>query len=114
MAKKSYTVTELTDDLDGGKADRTVDFAVNGTSYELDLNNKNAKVLDKVLAPYISAARKVRATRGRPATANTGGRPKSRTDLSAIREWAQANGYQVSSRGRVAQEIQDAYDAASK
>lgn len=111
MAKTTEVIVTLTDDIDGSKADRTVAFTWAGTAYEIDLSKKNANALEKALAPYVQAARKVRGqstTRSR----RTATRASGRTDLSAIREWASANGYEVASRGRISQEIQDAYHSS--
>lgn len=113
MAKTTEVIVTLTDDLDGSKADRTVAFAWDGKTYEIDLSKKNASALEKAISPYLEAARAVRG--------NAAGRRRrvapparsSRSDLGAVREWAKANGYEVATRGRIAQEIQDAY-AASK
>jgi hypothetical protein len=112
MARKTETVVTLTDDIDGSKADRTISFAFEGASYEIELSKKNASAFEKAMQPYVVVARKARAgaTRGRPAS--TGGRAQSRSDLSEIREWAKAQGMDVSERGRIAQTVQDAYDAA--
>ena len=110
MAKKTEVVVTFTDDLDGGKAEGSVSFGYQGTSYEIDLSKKNLAAMDKTLAPYIAAARKVTAAR-RPATrARVTGSPK--VDLAAIREWANANGHTVSDRGRIAADVQAAYHAA--
>ena len=35
-----------------------------------------------------------------------------RDDIPQIRAWAEANGYEVSARGRIKKEVIDAYDAA--
>lgn len=113
MAKKTETVVTLTDDLDGSKADRTVTFSVDGSSYEIELSKKNANAFDKAMAPYVSAARRVRASNGRRSSLTTTGRGGRRNDLGAIREWAKANGHDVSERGRIAQAVLDAYDAAT-
>lgn len=112
MAKRTITTTEFTDDLDGGKAEGTVKFAYDGQSYEIDLNKKNRSALEKALKPYIDAARKSRSSTrsSRPAGSR---RSASRRDLKAVRDWARANGHEVSDRGRISQEIQDAYDAAN-
>jgi hypothetical protein len=105
MAKT--TVVTLTDDLDGTKADRTLTFGWDGATYEIDLSKKNATALQKTLAPYVDAGRKVRGTSTR------GRRPAggAKADLTAIRAWAKANGHQVSSRGRIATSIIEAYNA---
>ena len=41
MARKVQVL--LVDDLDGGAADETVSFALDGASYEIDLSSDNAK-----------------------------------------------------------------------
>ena len=115
MAKK--VITLLTDDLDGSEADRTVEFGLDGVNYTIDLSEKNAGKLRKVLEPYISAgARAGRAGgerrspgRGR---ADTGAARSSRDQNQAIREWAAKNGYELSSRGRIPTSIVEAFDKA--
>ena len=113
MAKQ--IVTLLTDDLDGGDADRTVEFGLDGVNYTIDLSEKNADKLQKILAPYLSAGTRVRASRidGRgsrqPATASRSNRDQNQ----AIREWAGKNGYEVSERGRIPTSIVEAYHQAN-
>ncbi|MET9943255.1 histone-like nucleoid-structuring protein Lsr2, partial [Streptomyces halstedii] len=51
-------VVTLSDDIDGGTAAETVTFALDGRTYEIDLNPANAKKLRKALAPYMAAGRK--------------------------------------------------------
>ena len=63
MAKQ--VITLLTDDLDGGEADRTVEFGLDGVNYTIDLSEKNAGKLRKALDPYLGAATRV----GRSSTA---------------------------------------------
>ena len=50
-------VVRLIDDIDGGEADETVSFALDGKSYEIELSKKNAAGLRKLLAPYIESGR---------------------------------------------------------
>jgi hypothetical protein len=52
----SKTVVELFDDLDGGRADETVRFALDGVEYEIDLSAKHAAELRDMLAVYIGHA----------------------------------------------------------
>ena len=59
----SKTVVELFDDLDGGRADETVVFALDGVEYEIDLSKSNATALRDVLAAYIAHGHRVT---GRP------------------------------------------------
>lgn len=57
---------DLVDDIDGSPAKHTVTFALDGVSYEIDLNDGNAQALRSVLDRYIKAARapKPAAARG--------------------------------------------------
>lgn len=112
MAQK--TIVSLIDDLDGTEADETVRFGLDGAQYEIDLSEKNATTLREALAPFVASARRVG---GRASASRKSGRGSARrsggTDRTAdIREWARANGYQVSDRGRIASNIVQAYDAA--
>lgn len=112
MARKVITV--LTDDLDGGKADRTVEFSLDGVAYTIDVSDENAGVLRKALDPYISAGRRIgrgAIDAGRaPRRAGTpGSSGMDREQNRAIREWAVKNGYKISERGRIPVEVVEAY-----
>lgn len=109
MAKR---VTEsLIDDIDGGPADTTIRFAVDGTEYELDLSDKNAEEFHENLAPYISAARRVggRQSRGRSAKSASNG---SGPDPKAVRSWAKEQGLDVNPRGRIPASLVEQYEKA--
>ncbi|HVX54855.1 Lsr2 family protein [Nocardioides sp.] len=109
MAQKVHIVLE--DDIDGGEATQTVTFALDGTHYEIDLNDANADKLREALAPYVGHGRKVagaQARRGRRTAASTGG-----TSAKEIRDWARANGYTVPDRGRIPADVRQAFDAAN-
>ena len=111
MAQKVQIILE--DDLDGGEADETVSFALDGTSYEIDLNEANATKLREAMATYVGHARKVTGTRGRRTggtTARTAG--GSGPSAKEVREWARENGHDVPDRGRIPAEVREAYDAA--
>jgi hypothetical protein len=107
MAQKIHIVLE--DDLDGSEAEETVTFGLDGTSYEIDLNKKNAAALRDALATYVGHGRKVGSAprRGRKAPAAAGG-----TSAKEIRDWARSNGFTVPDRGRVSAEVRQAFDAA--
>ncbi|OPX07332.1 Lsr2 family protein [Mycobacterium sp. AT1] len=130
---------EYVDDIDGVPVDAgsvdTVEFSYRGDSYSLILTADNGAQFDKDIARYIKAAKKA-ATReardarkdSRPIPAQTAKlkarpRPTSRKTAAAvktpgpertraIREWAMANGHNVSPRGRIAATVIKAYDAA--
>jgi hypothetical protein len=113
MAKT--VITQVTDDIDGSSGAETVSFGYKGTNYEIDLGRKNASAFDKLMKPYLDAARKVTGTRGGRRASSNGrrsSRSRSASDLAAIREWARAQGYQVSDRGRISANVIDAYNAA--
>jgi hypothetical protein len=110
MAQKVQVI--LVDDLDGGEAEESVTFSLDGVSYEIDLSSENAEALREAISPWVGHARRVsgRAGRGRGP-----GRPRAaaaKTDLADVRNWARENGYQVSDRGRVSSEVMSAYDGA--
>jgi len=106
----------LVDDIDGGEADETVRFAIDGVQYEIDLSEKNAAKMRQALAKYVGAGSKVgRAGRSTARTALPRGRAAAaavdRDQNRAIREWAQAKGIAVSDRGRIKGDIVERYHA---
>lgn len=112
MAKKVQVT--LVDDVDGSNAVETIEFALDGSSYEIDLSKANAAKLRDALATYVAHARK--AGRSRPAA--RAGRPAPRAarsdheQVQAIREWARRNGHKVNDRGRIPAAVLEAYHAA--
>ena len=102
MAQK--TVLELVDDLDGGPAEESVAFALDGVEFVIDLSAKNAARLRDTLAEYVGHARRTggRKSRGRTAT---NGSANGKPDTQAVREWARSQGETVADRGRVPQAL---------
>ncbi len=84
MARRDVVILE--DDLEGGPADETVKFALDGVQYEIDLSQKNAARLRESAAA-------------------------DREQNKAIRTWAKRKGRNISDRGRIPQEIVDEYNA---
>jgi len=103
MAQKVQVV--LIDDIDGGAAAETLSFTLDGVGYEIDLSAANAAALRSAVAPWISAGRRVSGRR-------TPGRGRGASDAGKIREWARANGVEVSERGRVSASVREAYAAS--
>jgi len=105
MAQKVHITLE--DDLDGGDAAETVTFALDGRTYEIDLNAKNAKALRDALAKYVAAAR-------RAGGRSSGVKRRTQVGTSAreIRDWARSNGHQVPDRGRIPSGVREAFEAA--
>jgi hypothetical protein len=118
MAQK--TIVTLVDDLTGEVAENisTVEFALDGRAYELDLTDENSAKLHDALSQYVKAARKIGGRRRsgvRPGRAikNIGHAPGySREALKSIREWAKKNGHNVSDRGRLPADVVQAWETA--
>ena len=98
MAQRVQTL--LIDDLDGGEAEGTVRFGLDGAEYEIDLSAEHAGALRRALAPYVSAGRWApgaaarRPGRGRRRAAGVGA-----ADPVAVGEWAKSQGIEVKDRG---------------
>jgi hypothetical protein len=115
MAQK--VVVQLVDDLDGSPiedgAGSTVSFAIDGTSYEIDLSDDHASAFRDALAPYLKAGRRVAAGARRSAPRSSGSSSSAAaSEAAAMREWAHAQGMKVSQRGRVGADVVDAYRAS--
>lgn len=110
MAQKTQVV--LVDDLDGGDAEESVSFALDGASYEIDLSAGNAEGLREALAPYVGHARRVSGRGGRTRASAVRPTTGRRADLSEVRVWARENGYEISDRGRISGDVIEAYEAA--
>lgn len=102
MAQKVQVV--LVDDVDGGSADETVTFGIDGSTYEVDLSTAHAAQLREALAPWVGVARKV--------SARSASRSRGASDTAKVRAWAKQHGFDVSERGRISSEVRAAYAAA--
>jgi hypothetical protein len=103
-------VVELLDDLDGSEAVETIVFALNGQSYEIDLGEKNAGKLRKVLAPFVEAGRKQGGSKR--AKTRVPVRSGDHPNPGEVRAWAASQGIEVAGRGRVPADIITKYQAA--
>jgi Lsr2 len=104
------------DDLDGSTEDvRTLSFTVDGQDYEIDLSEDNVQRFHSALEPFVAKSRPIKRQAG-PARRRGGNGRRSggstRDDIPDVRAWAQANGFDVSERGRIKKEILDKYDEA--
>jgi hypothetical protein len=102
----------FTDDLDGGPADETVRFGIDGTQYEIDLSKAHAAELRAALQPFVDSARRAPATPGR----RRAGRPAARRgpNPSDVRAWARSEGIEVKDKGRVPAELVVKFQAAEQ
>jgi hypothetical protein len=102
--------TLFVDDIDGGEAEGTVRFGLDGVGYEIDLSVVHSEELHKALAPYITHARKSSGTR-RAARGRSGN--GSAVDTHKVREWARGQGIEIKDRGRVPADIVEKYRQAT-
>jgi hypothetical protein len=112
MAQK--VLVQFVDDLDGTSSDdvATVQFGLDGVSYEIDLNATNAERLRELCSDYVGAARR---TGGRlKAGTRPGGAAARSGEAGEIREWAQENGFELAGRGRIPAHIIEAYKEAQQ
>lgn len=105
---------------------KPVTFTVDKKTYSLDLTAANEKKLRTALSNLEKAQSAVAVFTVKGGSQSAGASPKksaatrkknkakgaSRSDLKQIREWANANGYEVGGTGRIARHISEAYDAA--
>ena len=101
----------LVDDIDGSEADETLTFGLDGTTYEIDLSDSNAAALREALSGYVGHARKVSGS-GRRGRKGSSSSSASASNSKDVREWARSQGMEVSERGRISADIQQAYDSA--
>jgi hypothetical protein len=101
----------LIDDLTGEEADETIEFGLDGKSYEIDLSQDSAGKLRDALAEFVAAARRTGARRrdSSGASSGTGSRRGSVERNQVIREWARNRGMTISDRGRISSEVLAAY-----
>jgi len=113
VAQKIQTL--FIDDIDGGAAEGTVRFALDGTEYEIDLNAKHTEELRSALGKYVTHARKVGGSARR--AGRTAGRASrgagSSLNTTEIRNWAREQGYDIKDRGRVPADLVAKYQAAT-
>jgi len=102
----SKVVVLLEDDVDGTRADETIEFGIDGTTYAIDLNDQNAKKLREALDGYVSKARKVSGKR------STSRKTSSGVDSHAVRVWATSNGIKINERGRIPADVLAQFRAA--
>jgi hypothetical protein len=99
-------LTSLQDDIDGSAATQTIRFALDGIEYEIDVSDRNANRLRNMMGEFIAHGRIVGGKRARNSAS------PDPVDTKAVRKWAEANGIEVSSRGRIPADVVERYKAA--
>lgn len=108
MAQKVQVL--LVDDLDGGEADETVSFSLDGATYEIDLSSDNAKKLRDSLQPFVAHSRKAGSGANTRRRRSRGASSRERS--ADIRAWAKENNIKVNERGRIPAAVVEKYEAA--
>lgn len=98
--------------MDGGTADETVQFSLDGKHYEIDLSDKNAAALRSALTGYVDSARRSNGARQNRSSSPSNRPSIDRDQNQAIRQWARGQGMKVSDRGRIPTEVTDAFNKA--
>ena len=114
------TISTIADDFDGSTPAETVYFSVAGKDYAIDLNEEHAAELadalakvDELMKNYTDKARPMgKSSTGTARRSSKSSKPSQ--DNKAVRAWAQENGYEIGDRGRIPEEIQEAYRNRSK
>jgi hypothetical protein len=94
----------------------TVTFAVDGSTYEIDVCEQHGRELRDSFARYVAAARRASGRSGsRPASSGSRRRRnRGSGEAARIREWARGQGLAVPERGRVPAELAEKYAAANR
>ena len=107
----------MVDDIDGYVGDDVAkrDFELGGTTYTIDLGDANHKLLTEcleALRPFTDKAIEVKqAGRSRKAAADAAPRLRGYSNTD-VRRWAAEQGVEVSTRGKIADEVYEAFIAA--
>lgn len=122
MARRQIFV--MTDDIDGGDASETMNYAVDGVLYEIDLSARNAQKFREALMPWMGASRRIGRVGSTTAVARGAARAtaanthvptaaeRNASDNTAIREWAKRAGKQINDRGRIPERLVAQYREA--
>lgn len=110
MAKERIVTTMFKSDISGEEATQTIQYGVNGTRYEIDVTDVEAKGFHEALAPYVSVSR----VRGQRSGGNGAERKAHAEETAKIRAWAAEQGITLTATGRIPNEVREKYKAAQK
>jgi hypothetical protein len=104
-------------------SENPVELSFGGADFRTDLCRDHAAELSAALDPFLSVAERVEdrrrgpvGTASRVSDGRITRRPTRRDPIqvAAIRGWARENGYDISDRGRIPREVEDAYNTRGK
>lgn len=121
------TTVLLVDDVDGGEADETITFAIDGVEYEIDVSEDHATELRNSFEVWREAARRIGGRQTPRGSLRPVSRELKRTVLpdarpgfsvqerKSMQKFAIANGMNPpAERGRIAQEVSNAWIEAGR
>src|SRR5919197_834359 len=86
MAQK--VTVSLVDDVDGSEAEETVEFGLDGVTYQIDLSGSNAAKLRDALASFVANARRAggrkRTPSARPTATKAAARPAATATIDRV------------------------------
>ena len=112
MARKSKVVLVCDKHRNDVEAVGTLEIVLDGQRRRLDLCAEHLAEARRVVRPWLKAAGS--GSGASPAGPGRSGRASAsaRRTSAALREWAQANGYELPSRGRIPRAVHEAFEAS--
>ncbi|AUZ42528.1 Hypothetical protein CpOVI03_00608 [Corynebacterium pseudotuberculosis] len=105
MARRE--ITQFFDDIDNTPLDesevRVISFSFDGEDFTIDLSEENAEKFREAIRPYTEKASRTMSQR-----TPVGHDPKD------VRQWAKSKKIDIAARGKIPQEVIDAYIQAHK
>jgi Lsr2 len=105
---QQIAVTVTCDVCGSAKDTQTRLISLDGKALEIDLCGKDGRALDKVAGKFVPYARKVT----RRATAPGRRTITDRRHSADVREWAKGQGFKISDRGRIPEQVELEFEAA--
>ncbi|QQR52449.1 Lsr2 family protein [bacterium] len=114
MARKETII--LVDDVDGSEAVESIEFALDGVTYEIDVSAVNALQLRAAIGHWAHHARTVKMSKAKRFAGRKSPKPKTvvEPDTATVRAWANSNGYNVGKSGRISKAVREAFSAAQQ
>ncbi|MGP5262786.1 Lsr2 dimerization domain-containing protein [Glutamicibacter arilaitensis] len=88
-------------DLSGKRDAEVLQFSVGDETFEIDVTYEEKSVMEQTLGKFLTVARR------KPSSAKN--LPTRAMESKAIREWAEANGHDLSPQGRLPKRIIELY-----
>lgn len=101
-------VSDLTEEVLAEGDGETVNFAIDGINYEMDLSKTEAQTMRELFSEYSDRARRVSKF-----AAPSARKSASAEETKKIRAWAAENGIEVSPRGRISADVKEKYRLAN-